>query len=42
MITKDGRIKLKFGQAIDHYLLVIVLLFVPVLTLYDLFTIYYY
>lgn len=40
MITKDGRIKLKFGQAIDHYLLVIILLFVPALTLYDLFTIY--
>lgn len=40
MITQDGRIKLTFGQTIDHYIIVLFFLFVPVLTTYNLFKIF--
>lgn len=38
--TEDGRLKLTFGQTVDHYFIVIFLLIVPGLTAYDLFKIY--
>jgi len=40
MITKDGRLKLTFGQTIEHYFIVLLLLFVPIFITYNLFEIF--
>jgi hypothetical protein len=40
MMTKEGRLKLTFGQKIDHYFIVVFLLLVPSFTAYDIYKMY--
>ena len=40
LLTKDGRLKLTFGQKADHYFIVVFLLIVPVLTIRSLYQMY--
>ena len=40
MMTKGGRLKLTFGQTVDHYFIVVFLLIVPGMTAHSLYQMY--
>ncbi len=40
LLTKDGRLKLTFGQKVDHYFIVLFLLISPILTIRSLYQMY--